>query len=101
MIFAKKLCVGFLIFNSVKDLLSKLLQIECHPGLNQNPLIKLCKQYNVIVTAYCPLGRPDPINKLPAFLYDPKVKAIAEQYGKTPAQVVLRYLVCNVNFISQ
>uniref|UniRef100_A0A1A9V3P9 NADP-dependent oxidoreductase domain-containing protein n=1 Tax=Glossina austeni TaxID=7395 RepID=A0A1A9V3P9_GLOAU len=68
-------------------------QIECHPGLNQNPLIKLCKQYNVIVTAYCPLGRPDPINKLPAFLYDPKVKAIAEQYEKTPAQVVLRYLL--------
>uniref|UniRef100_A0A1A9WTL2 NADP-dependent oxidoreductase domain-containing protein n=1 Tax=Glossina brevipalpis TaxID=37001 RepID=A0A1A9WTL2_9MUSC len=55
----------------------------------QSPRRYLCR----LVTAYCPLGRPDPINKLPTYLYDSKVKAIADKYGKTPAQVVLRYVL--------
>lgn len=46
-----------------------------------------------MVTAYCPLGRPDPKEKRPKFLYDSKLKSIADKYGKSPAQVVFRYLV--------
>lgn len=69
------------------------LQIECHPALNQKKLIALCKQHNIVVTAYCPLGRPDPAKKQPNFIYDAKVQAIADKYKKSTAQVVLRYLV--------
>lgn len=68
-------------------------QIECHPGLNQKPLIALCKKHGIVVTAYCPLGRPEPARKTPDYLFDGKVKAIGDKYKKTPAQVVLRYLV--------
>lgn len=68
-------------------------QIECHPALNQKPLIALCKKNDIVVTAYCPLGRPDPAQKSPKFLFDDKVKAIGDKYKKSSAQVVLRYLV--------
>ncbi|EDV95557.1 aldo-keto reductase family 1 member B1 [Drosophila grimshawi] len=68
-------------------------QIECHPYLNQRKLIALCKEHDIIVTAYCPLGRPDPSKKQPGFIYDAKVQAIADKYKKSTAQVVLRYLI--------
>lgn len=68
-------------------------QIECHPGLNQKKLIKFCKDRDIVVTAYCPLGRPEPARKHPSFLFDAKVKAIGDKYNKTPAQIILKYLV--------
>lgn len=63
------------------------------PGINQKKLIKFCKERDIIVTAYCPLGRPDFAAKKPNYLFDDKVKAIGDKYGKTAAQVILRYLV--------
>lgn len=68
-------------------------QIECHPGLNQKKLIEVCKNHDIVVTGYCPLGRPEPAKQLPKFIFDDKVKAIGAKYNKTPAQVVLRYLI--------
>uniref|UniRef100_A0A0K8TRW6 Putative aldo/keto reductase family n=1 Tax=Tabanus bromius TaxID=304241 RepID=A0A0K8TRW6_TABBR len=68
-------------------------QVECHPALNQKKLIKFCKDRDIVVTAYCPLGRPNPAKKTPNYIFDDKVKAIGNKYNKTAAQVVLRYLV--------
>lgn len=68
-------------------------QIECHAGLTQKKLIKFCQDKDIAVTAYCPLGRPDVASKTPKYLFDETVKAIGDKYKKTPAQVVLRYLV--------
>lgn len=48
------------------------------------------------MTAYCPLGRPIPAEKKPGFLYDAKLIEIGKNYGKTPAQVVFRYLVSDI-----
>ncbi|XP_065361110.1 1,5-anhydro-D-fructose reductase-like [Calliphora vicina] len=70
-------------------------QIECHPGLNQKRLIALCKKHDIVVTAYCPLGRPEPAKKIPVYLFDDQVKAIGNKYKKSAAQVVLRYLIEN------
>ncbi|XP_053675614.1 1,5-anhydro-D-fructose reductase-like [Anopheles nili] len=74
-------------------------QVECHVRLNQKKLIKFCKDRDVVVTAYSPLVRPSATIGLdssgtpkPAF-EDERVVSIAERYGKTPAQVLLRYLV--------
>lgn len=80
-------------------------QIECCPNLNQKKLIEFCKQWDIIITSYGPLGRPHFAAKDPNLpkppLDEPKVMALAEKYEKTPAQIVLRYLVykfCDIYF---
>lgn len=70
-----------------------LYQIEASPQINQKKLIKFCQDRDIVVTAYCPLGRPIPAEKKPSFLYDDKLAAIAKKYNKTVPQVVFRYLV--------
>lgn len=71
-------------------------QIEVNPNMNQKKLIQFCKDRDIVVVGYCPLGRSDSTG-LPGFpeptIFDPKVAEIGKKYNKTPAQVVLRYLV--------
>ncbi|MBI5914210.1 MAG: aldo/keto reductase [Bacteroidetes bacterium] len=68
-------------------------QVEMHPLLTQNGLLDFCKSENIIVTAYCPLGRPgiaEGINP-PQLLGDPVITGIAQQRNCTPAQVMLAW----------
>jgi aldehyde reductase len=65
--------------------------------LNQTKLIDFCKKKGIVVTAYSPFGGPASIalaiSDAPAPLKDPKIKELAEKRSKTPAQIILRYLV--------
>ncbi len=61
-------------------------QVEFHPTLNQRELLEFCHGAGVVVTAYSPLGRG-------ALLTDPRIKALAGKYGKTPAQTILRWFL--------
>lgn len=72
------------------------LQIESHPYLTQEKLIRLAKNYGIAVTAFSPLGAMsyfelDMADELESVLSQPVIISIAEQHGKTPAQVVLRW----------
>lgn len=97
--------IGISNFNSeqIKRLLTKAEikpvtnQVECCPNINQKKLTKFCKDLEIVITAYSPLGRPHlalekPDGPQPA-LHDNRVRVIAEKYNKTPAQVILRYLI--------
>ena len=60
-------------------------QLEYHPYLGQPEVLALARERDLMVTAYSPLAQG-------AVLREPVVAEIAEQHGKTPAQVVLRWL---------
>ena len=61
-------------------------QFECHPSLSQDSLRAFCAQHNIAVTAWAPLGTG-------IVFTHPVVKQLAEKYGKTVAQIVLRWHV--------
>ena len=72
------------------------LQIELHPYLTQENMLKLCKQYDISVTGFSPLGALSyvPIGMAQtkdSVLEQPVIKAAAKRLGKSPAQVVLRW----------
>lgn len=72
-------------------------QIEVNPNLTQKKLIEFCQNRSIVVTGFCPLGRVSNIGSREDFptptIMDPKVIEMAEKYNKTPAQIVLNYLV--------
>lgn len=65
-------------------------QVECHPNLNQRRLIAFAAAQNITTTCYSPLGQGQKLA-----ISDPKVLDIANRYGKSPAQVLLRYSLQN------
>lgn len=61
-------------------------QVELHPLLNQADLRKANAQHNVVTQSYTPLV----LGKL---MDNPTLNSVAAEYGKTPAQVLLRWNV--------
>ncbi|WP_166425910.1 aldo/keto reductase [Paraglaciecola sp. 20A4] len=81
-----------------------MLQVESHPYLTQERLMKLANQYDIQVTAFSPLGalsylELDMAGAAESVLEQSVVKAAALRLGKTPAQVVLRWGVQRGNAI--
>lgn len=59
-------------------------QIELHPLLNQDEMRKADAQHNVVTQSYTPLA----LGKL---MDNPTLSSVAAEYGKTTAQVMLRW----------
>jgi len=76
-------------------------QVECHPYLPQKELKTFCESKGISITAYTPLGAKGHEGNVgkPAILDDPKVATIGKKYGKSPAQVLLRYQVQQGNIV--
>jgi 2,5-diketo-D-gluconate reductase A len=60
-------------------------QVELHPHLTQAPLREFHARHGIVTEAWSPLARGGDV------LTDPRITAIAEAHGKTPAQVILRW----------
>lgn len=72
------------------------LQLETHPYLTQERMLKLCAQYGVQPVAFSPLGalsylELDMADSEESLLENEDVCRIAQRLGKTPAQVLLRW----------
>jgi 2,5-diketo-D-gluconate reductase B len=61
-------------------------QVERHPYLAQTRLTQFCQAHGVLLTAYSPLARGKVSD-------DPTLQAIGAIYGKTAAQVALRWFL--------
>jgi diketogulonate reductase-like aldo/keto reductase len=61
-------------------------QVEYHPFLSQEILLKKMNEMGVIPVAYCPLCRGDVAK-------DSVIIELSEKYNKTPAQVTLRWII--------
>jgi diketogulonate reductase-like aldo/keto reductase/3-dehydroquinate synthetase len=69
-------------------------QFELQPYLAQRELVAFCDKMDVHVVAYSPLGKPGYTRPAdPELLADPVLAKIAEEVGKTPAHVALRWAV--------
>ena len=67
------------------EIIPTVNQVECHPYLQQTELKKFCKEHGILLEAYSPLMNGTKV------LQDPVIQDIANQYGKTPAQIILRW----------
>jgi D-xylose reductase len=88
----------------LRDLLSyadappAVLQVELHPYLTQEKLVRFCRDEQIAVTGFSPLGAGSYLELGMAtagesVLDEPVVQAIAKAHGRSPAQVVLRWAV--------
>ena len=61
-------------------------QVEYHPFFDQSEMLSFCRENDVLLTAYSPLAEGRVVN-------DEELTAIGDRYGKSPAQVALRWLI--------
>jgi len=76
--------------------LPEVLQVELHPYLTQERLLRYCREEGVAVTAFSPFGASSYVplamaSASESALEDPVVTAVAEAHGRSAGQVLLRW----------
>lgn len=71
---------------SISEITPAVNQIEFHPYWYQKKLVDYCQSKGIAVQAYAPLARG-------AYLDDDVICILATKYGKTPAQIGLRWIL--------
>jgi methylglyoxal/glyoxal reductase len=66
------------------DVVPAVNQVEFNPFLYQKELLDYCRGQGIQVEAYSPLARSERLSH-------PRLVTIARKYGKTPAQVMIRW----------
>lgn len=61
-------------------------QVEVHPGFNSAETVNFCRKHEIAVEAWGPFGNGQ-------ILSDGKLQTIASRYGKSVAQICLRWLL--------
>lgn len=70
------------------DIVPAVNQIEFHPGLIRKETIEFCKDKNIVLEAWSPLGKGKMLN-------NEILKRIAEKYNKSVAQLCLKWCLQN------
>lgn len=73
-----------------------VLQVEMHPFLTQEKLLRFCREEQIVVTAFSPLGALSYVSlgmarSEDSVLENSVVCELATRYERTPAQIVLRW----------
>jgi len=81
---------------SYARLLPEVLQVELHPYLAQERLLRFCREEDIAVTAFSPFGAASYVplsmaSESESALEDPVVLAIARAQKRSPGQVLLRW----------
>ncbi|XP_018426633.1 PREDICTED: 3-oxo-5-beta-steroid 4-dehydrogenase isoform X2 [Nanorana parkeri] len=70
-------------------------EVECHPYFTQPKLMEFCNQHEIVIVGYSPLGTCRDamwVNvSSPPLLEDATLNRIGKKYGKSSAQVALRF----------
>ncbi len=68
------------------EIVPQFIQVEAHPYFTQQELRKTLDKYDIKLMSWYPLGHGDK-----SLQNEPVFAKLAEKYGKTPAQVILRW----------
>ena len=68
------------------EIVPQFIQVEAHPYYTQRELRRTLDQYGIRLMSWYPLGHGDR-----SLIGEPVFREIGEKYGKTPAQVILRW----------
>ena len=70
------------------EIVPQFIQVEAHPYFPQEELRATLDKYGIRLMSWYPLGHGDR-----SLIEEPVFSALGEKYGKTPAQVILRWHV--------
>ena len=68
------------------EIVPQFIQVEAHPYFTQQALRRNLDQYGIRLMSWYPLGHGDK-----SLINEPVFTKIGQKYGKTPAQVILRW----------
>lgn len=68
------------------EVVPQFIQVEAHPYFTQKELRKTLDKYDIKLMSWYPLGHGDK-----SLLNEPMFAELGKKYGKTPAQVILRW----------
>ncbi len=68
------------------EIVPQFIQVEAHPYFPQEELRRTLHKYGIRLMSWYPLGHGDK-----SLIEEPVFKALGEKYGKTSAQVILRW----------
>ncbi|XP_023787732.1 uncharacterized protein LOC111932727 isoform X3 [Cyanistes caeruleus] len=63
-------------------------QVEYHPFQRPQELVDYCRSRNIVFEGYCPLAKGEALTH-------PAVIQLAKKYGRTPAQICIRWSIQN------
>lgn len=99
---AKHIGVSNFSIKKLKELISKatlkpeMNQVEMHPLLQQEKLLNYCKDEDILITAYSPLGSGDRSSRLkaksePNMMDIPEIMEIAKKHNALPSQILIAW----------